>query len=178
MTLGVDHCWTIFCLFFQQQITSFQTEKNRLSLTLEERTEQERAEQSKTLERLEQELEIRGKAEAAAAEAERQRSVLAVDLKDVHQKLDRLQQEYNTLLDKVIAWKNCVVTEEHKPFLCDKPWQRLLFLGHHSLIRHKTQTANIINLRVFYINLTFHMLVNINFQKWLLQFLTKLLCPQ
>lgn len=85
---------------YQQQITSFQTEKNRLSLTLEERTEQERAEQTKTLERLEQELEIRGKAEAAAAEAERQRQVLAVDLKDMHQKFERLQQEYNALVDK------------------------------------------------------------------------------
>ena len=88
-------------LFFQQQITSFQTEKNRLSLTLEERTEQERAEQTKTLERLEQELDNRGKAEAAAAEAERQRQVLAVDLKDMHQKFERIQQEYNALLDKV-----------------------------------------------------------------------------
>lgn len=84
---------------YKQQITSFQTEKNRLSLTLEERTEQERAEQSKTLERLEQEIESRGKAEAAAAEAERQRSVLAVDLKDMHQKFERLQQEYNAVLD-------------------------------------------------------------------------------
>ena len=91
----------ILFLSFQQQITSFQTEKNRLSLTLEERTEQERAEQTKTLERLEQELENRGKAEAAAAEAERQRQVLAVDLKDMHQKLERLQQEYNALFDKV-----------------------------------------------------------------------------
>ena len=89
------------CSLFQQQITSFQTEKNRLSLTLEERTEQERAEQSKTLERLEQEIESRGKAEAAAAEAERQRSVLAVDLKDMHQKFERLQQEYNAVLDTV-----------------------------------------------------------------------------
>lgn len=82
---------------YQQQITSFQTEKNRLSLSLEERTEQERAEQTKTLERLEQELEIRGKAEAAAAEAERQRQVLAVDLKDIRQKYERLLQEHNTL---------------------------------------------------------------------------------
>lgn len=97
---GVEH-W--FCSLFQQQITSFQTEKNRLSLTLEERTEQERAEQSKTLERLEQEIESRGKAEAAAAEAERQRSVLAVDLKDMHQKFERLQQEYNAALDTVNA---------------------------------------------------------------------------
>ena len=88
--------------FFQQQITSFQTEKNRLSLTLEERTEQERAEQTKTLERLEQELEIRGKAEAAAAEAERQRQVLAVDLKDIRQKYERLLQENNTLADEVL----------------------------------------------------------------------------
>ena len=95
---GIEH-W--FCSLFQQQITSFQTEKNRLSLTLEERTEQERAEQSKTLERLEQEIESRGKAEAAAAEAERQRSVLAVDLKDMHQKFERLQQEYNAVLDTV-----------------------------------------------------------------------------
>ena len=85
----------------QQQLTSYQTEKNRLSLTLEERTEQERAEQSKTLERLEQELVIREKAEAAAAEAERERSVLAVDLKDLQQKLERLKQEYNALQDKV-----------------------------------------------------------------------------
>ena len=89
-------------MFFQQQINSYQTEKNRLSLTLEERTEQERAEHSKALERLEQELENRGKAEAAAAEAERQRSVLAVDLRDTQQKLERLQQEHNALLDKVL----------------------------------------------------------------------------
>lgn len=72
-------------------------------MSLEERTEQERAEQTKTLERLEQELEIRGKAEAAAALAERQRQVLAVDLKDMHQKFERLQQEYNALVDKVHA---------------------------------------------------------------------------
>ena len=41
---------TLILLFglFQQQITSYQTEKNRLSLTLEERTEQEKAEQTKT----------------------------------------------------------------------------------------------------------------------------------
>ena len=90
-----------FCLVLQQQLASYQTEKNRLSLTLEERTEQERAEQSKTLERLEQELVIREKAEAAAAEAERERSVLAVDLKDMQQKLERLKQEYNALQDKV-----------------------------------------------------------------------------
>lgn len=87
--------------FLQQQLTSYQTEKNRLSLTLEERTEQERAEQSKTLERLEQELVTREKAEAAAAEAERERSVLAVDLKDLQQKLERLKEEYNALQDKV-----------------------------------------------------------------------------
>lgn len=90
----------MFC-FLQQQLTSYQTEKNRLSLTLEERTEQERAEQSKTLERLEQELVTREKAEAAAAEAERERSVLAVDLKDLQQKLERLKEEYNALQDKV-----------------------------------------------------------------------------
>lgn len=53
------------------------------------------------MERLEQEIESRGKAEAAAAEAERQRSVLAVDLKDMHQKFERLQQEYNAVLDTV-----------------------------------------------------------------------------
>lgn len=88
-------------LVLQQQLASYQTEKNRLSLTLEERTEQERAEQSKTLERLEQELVIREKAEAAAAEAERERSVLAVDLKDMQQRLERLKQEYNALQDKV-----------------------------------------------------------------------------
>lgn len=75
-------------------------------MTLEERTEQERAEQSKTLERLEQELVIREKAEAAAAEAERERSVLAVDLKDIQQKLERLKQEYSALQDKVRnGWK-------------------------------------------------------------------------
>ncbi|KAJ7375003.1 Rho-associated protein kinase 2 [Desmophyllum pertusum] len=85
---------------YKREITSYQTEKNRLSLTLEERTEQERAEQTKTLERLEQELEIRAKAEAAAAEAERERSVLAVDLKDLQQKLERLKQEYNALQNK------------------------------------------------------------------------------
>lgn len=90
-----------FLLVLQQQLASYQTEKNRLSLTLEERTEQERAEQSKTLERLEQELVIREKAEAAAAEAERERSVLAVDLKDMQQRLERLKQEYNALQDKV-----------------------------------------------------------------------------
>lgn len=44
---------------------------------------------------------IREKAEAAAAEAERERSVLAVDLKDLQQKLERLKQEYNVLQDKV-----------------------------------------------------------------------------
>lgn len=69
---------------------------------MEERTEQERAEQTKTLERLEQELEIRGKAEAAAAEAERQRQVLAVDLKDIRQKYERLLQEHNALSDEVL----------------------------------------------------------------------------
>ena len=53
------------------------------------------------MERLEQEIESRGKAEAAAAEAERQRSVLAVDLKDMNQKFERLQQEYNAVLDTV-----------------------------------------------------------------------------
>lgn len=92
---------SFFLLVLQQQLASYQTEKNRLSLTLEERTEQERAEQSKTLERLEQELVIREKAEAAAAEAERERSVLAVDLKDMQQRLERLKQEYNALQDKV-----------------------------------------------------------------------------
>ena len=44
---------------------------------------------------------IREKAEAAAAEAERERSVLAVDLKDMQQRLERLKQEYNALQDKV-----------------------------------------------------------------------------
>ena len=43
----------------------------------------------------------REKAEAAAAEAERERSVLAVDLKDLQQKLERLKEEYNALQDKV-----------------------------------------------------------------------------
>ena len=44
---------------------------------------------------------------------------------------------------------------------------KTLFLGHCSLIKNKTQTAviNIINLRIFYINLTFRMLVNVHFQK-------------
>lgn len=97
LNCGIPECDFVL----QQQLTSYQTEKNRLSLTLEERTEQERAEQSKTLERLEQELVIREKAEAAAAEAERERSVLAVDLKDLQQKLERLTQEYNALQDKV-----------------------------------------------------------------------------
>ncbi|KAL9980422.1 hypothetical protein ACROYT_G009010 [Oculina patagonica] len=101
-------------LEFKQQLTSYQTEKNRLSLTLEERTEQERAEQSKTLERLEQELEIRTKAEAAAAEAERERSVLAVDLKDLQQKLARLQQEYNALQDKNKSLNNKLDSESQR----------------------------------------------------------------
>lgn len=74
---------------------------------MEERTEQERAEQSKTLERLEQELEIRGKAETAAAEAERQRQVLAVDLKDMRQKYERLLQEHNALSDEVLYYAPC-----------------------------------------------------------------------
>ena len=105
--IGIWETWMWFVL--QQQLTSYQTEKNRLSLTLEERTEQERAEQTKTLERLEQELVIREKAEAAAAEAERERSVLAVDLKDLQQKLERLNQEYNALQDKVrIVWKSTI----------------------------------------------------------------------
>lgn len=99
---------------YQQQITSFQTEKNRLSLTLEERTEQERAEQTKTLERLEQELEIRGKAEAAAAEAERQRQVLAVDLKDIRQKYERLLQEHNTLADENKALNSRLDSDNQK----------------------------------------------------------------
>ncbi|XP_029194534.2 rho-associated protein kinase 2-like isoform X1 [Acropora muricata] len=99
---------------YQQQITSFQTEKNRLSLTLEERTEQERAEQTKTLERLEQELEIRGKAEAAAAEAERQRKVLAVDLKDIRQKYERLLQEHNTLADENKALNSRLDSDNQK----------------------------------------------------------------
>lgn len=99
---------------YQQQITSFQTEKNRLSLSLEERTEQERAEQTKTLERLEQELEIRGKAEAAAAEAERQRQVLAVDLKDIRQKYERLLQEHNTLADENKALNSRLDSDNQK----------------------------------------------------------------
>ncbi|XP_074635480.1 rho-associated protein kinase 2-like isoform X3 [Acropora palmata] len=99
---------------YQQQITSFQTEKNRLSLTLEERTEQERAEQTKTLERLEQELEIRGKAEAAAAEAERQRQVLAVDLKDMRQKYERLLQEHNALSDENKALNSRLDSDNQK----------------------------------------------------------------
>ena len=77
-------------------------------MTLEERTEQERAEQTKTLERLEQELEFRGKAEAAAAEAERQRQVLAVDLKDMNQKYERLLQEHNALLDEVLYTRRMI----------------------------------------------------------------------
>ncbi|KAK2553677.1 Rho-associated protein kinase 2 [Acropora cervicornis] len=98
----------------KQQITSFQTEKNRLSLTLEERTEQERAEQTKTLERLEQELEIRGKAEAAAAEAERQRQVLAVDFKDMRQKYERLLQEHNALSDENKALNSRLDSDNQK----------------------------------------------------------------
>ena len=44
--------------------------------------------------------------------------------------------------------------------------EKRLFLGHRSLIKNKTQTAviNIVNKRIL-INLTFHMLVNIHFQK-------------
>ena len=44
---------------------------------------------------------------------------------------------------------------------------KLLFLGHHSLIKNKTQTAviNIVNKRIL-INLTFRMLVNTHFQKY------------
>ena len=44
---------------------------------------------------------------------------------------------------------------------------KLLFLGHRSLIKNKTQTAviNIVNKRIL-INLTFRMLVNIHFQKY------------
>lgn len=101
-------------LEYKQQLASYQTEKNRLSLTLEERTEQERAEQSKTLERLEQELVIREKAEAAAAEAERERSVLAVDLKDIQQKLERLKQEYSALQDKNKSLYATLDTESHR----------------------------------------------------------------
>ncbi|PFX19790.1 Rho-associated protein kinase 2 [Stylophora pistillata] len=101
-------------LEYKQQLASYQTEKNRLSLTLEERTEQERAEQSKTLERLEQELVIREKAEAAAAEAERERSVLAVDLKDMQQKLERLKQEYNALQDKNKSLNATLDTENQR----------------------------------------------------------------
>ena len=43
---------------------------------------------------------------------------------------------------------------------------KLLFLGHRSLIKNKTQTAviNIVNKRIL-INLTFRMLDNIHFQK-------------
>lgn len=48
-----------------------------------------------------QERDLRVKAEAAATEAERQRQVVALDLKDARQKMDRLKQEYNTLVDKV-----------------------------------------------------------------------------
>ena len=46
--------------------------------------------------------------------------------------------------------------------------QRLLFLGHRSLIRNRTQTVviNIFSLLVFNINLTFRMLLNIHFQKY------------
>ena len=44
---------------------------------------------------------------------------------------------------------------------------KLLFLGHRSLIKNKTQTAviNIVNKRIL-INLTFRTLVNIHFQKY------------
>ena len=53
------------------------------------------------MEKLVQERELRAKAEAAATEAERQRQVVALDLKDAGQKMDRLKQEYNALVDKV-----------------------------------------------------------------------------
>ena len=45
-------------------------------------------------------------------------------------------------------------------------WLKLLFLGHLSLIKNKAQTAviNTVSFRIF-INLTFRMLSNINFQK-------------
>jgi len=48
---------------------------------------------------------------------------------------------------------------------------KLLFLGHRSLIKNKTQTTviNIVNKRIL-INLTFRILVNIHFQKQPLQF--------
>ena len=45
-------------------------------------------------------------------------------------------------------------------------WLKLLFLGHLSLMKNKAQTAviNTVSFRIF-INLTFRMLSNINFQK-------------
>ena len=48
----------------------------------------------------------------------------------------------------------------------DESQYKLLFLGHRSLIKNKTQTAviNIVNKRIL-INLTFSMLDNIHFQK-------------
>ena len=51
-------------------------------------------------EKLEQEQELRAMAEAAATEGEREKSVLALDLKDARQKLERLTQEHNALLAK------------------------------------------------------------------------------
>ena len=54
-----------------------------------------------TVDKLVQERELRANAEALATEAERQRQVVALDLKDARQKMDRLKQEYNALVDKV-----------------------------------------------------------------------------
>ena len=53
------------------------------------------------VERLKVEQELRVKAEAAAAEAERARTVMAADYKDVSQKFERVKEELRALQEKV-----------------------------------------------------------------------------
>ncbi|XP_048581823.1 rho-associated protein kinase 2 isoform X3 [Nematostella vectensis] len=97
---SLQHKFEKVTLEYKSQLSSFMTEKKRLSLSLEEQHVQERNEQTKTLEKLEQEREARAKAEAAAAEAERARSVIAADFKSANQKLERLQEEIKSLQEK------------------------------------------------------------------------------
>ena len=53
------------------------------------------------MERLKLEQELRAKAESAAAEAERARTVMAADYKDVTQKYERAKEELKALHEKV-----------------------------------------------------------------------------
>lgn len=56
-----------------------------------------------SVERLKLEQELRAKAESAAAEAERAKTVMAADFKDVTQKYERIKQELKVFKEKVIS---------------------------------------------------------------------------